>query len=156
MCTDTRLMDAAPTSPSLGNVLGKLLWSTPGGIRGKGQIKKRSSWYATKSIWDAIRSTSAVSPPHLDGRTRRDKFGACVGKGQTKSDQGRKALVESLSTPPSRAGRNASSGKKPRLWIPLLSLLEMGANHFRTTPLTYIFKKLGQVWSPVYFFIYFY
>ena len=34
------------------------------------------------------------SPPRLSGRTRRDGQGTCVGKGQTKSDQGRKALRE--------------------------------------------------------------
>ena len=28
-----------------------------------------------------------ASPPHLGGRTRRDEEGACVGKGQTKSDR---------------------------------------------------------------------
>ena len=122
MCTGTCKMDASPSSPGLGNILGKLLCSTPGGIRGKGQIKDGSWWYGTKSIWDAIRSTPSLSPPRLGGRTRRDKFGAYVSKGQTKSDQGRK--VESLSIPPSRAGRNASGAKKPQLWILLFSLTD--------------------------------
>ena len=45
------------------------------------------------SVWDAIRSTPGASPPHLSGRTGRGESGACIGKGQTKSDQGRKALV---------------------------------------------------------------
>ena len=62
-----------------------------------------------------------ASPPRLGGRTRRDDYGTCVGKGQTKSDQGRKASVESLSTSPSRAGRDACSGQKPWLWMPLFS-----------------------------------
>ena len=44
-------------------------------------------------VWDAIRSTPGASPPHLGGRTRKDKYGTCVSKGQTKSDQGRKASV---------------------------------------------------------------
>ena len=57
------------------------------------------------SVRDAIKSTPGASPPHLGGRTGRDKYGACIGKGQTKSEQERKALVLSLSTPPSRAGR---------------------------------------------------
>ena len=35
-----------------------------------------------KSIWDAIRSTPGASPPHLGGRTGRDKYGACISKGQ--------------------------------------------------------------------------
>ena len=33
-------MDASPRSPSLGNILGKLLCSTPDGIREKGQSNK--------------------------------------------------------------------------------------------------------------------
>ena len=63
------------------------------------------------SVRDAIKSTPGASPPHLGGRTGRDKYGACIGKGQTKSEQERKALVLSLSTPPSRAGRDSSSRK---------------------------------------------
>ena len=45
------------------------------------------------SVRDAIKSTPGASPPHLDGRTRRDEYGACIGKGQIKSNQERKALV---------------------------------------------------------------
>ena len=45
------------------------------------------------SVRDAIRSTPGASPPRLSGRTGRDKYGACVSKGQIKSDQERKALV---------------------------------------------------------------
>ena len=33
-------MDASPRSPSLGNILGKLLWSNPGGIREKDKSNK--------------------------------------------------------------------------------------------------------------------
>ena len=36
----TYKMAASPSSPRSGNILGKLLCSTPGGIRGKGQIKQ--------------------------------------------------------------------------------------------------------------------
>ena len=57
----------------------------------KGQIKQRSWWYETKSIWDAISSTPGASPPCLNGRVRKAE-GTCVIKGQTKSDQGRIAL----------------------------------------------------------------
>ena len=57
----------------------------------------------------------------------------------------RKALVESLSTLPSKAGRDTSGGKKPWLWMPLFSLLHMGARSSRINPLKCIFKKLGQV-----------
>ena len=45
------------------------------------------------SVWDAIRYTPNASPPHLGGRTGRDEYNTCVSKGQTKSNQGRKALV---------------------------------------------------------------
>ena len=52
------------------------------------------------SVRDAIRSTPGASPPPLDGRTGRDECDACVGKGQTKSDQEGKAFgVKSVYTP---------------------------------------------------------
>ena len=52
------------------------------------------------SVRDAIRSMPSASPPHLGGRTRRDECDACVGKGQTKSDQEGKAFgVKSVYTP---------------------------------------------------------
>ena len=40
-------------------------------------------------VWDAIRYTPDASPPHLGGRSGRHKYGACVSKGQTKSEQER-------------------------------------------------------------------
>ena len=58
-----------------------------------------------------LHPTSVVEPGGMN------EYGTSIGKGQTKSDQGRKASVESLSTPPSRAGRDASGGKKPQLWM---------------------------------------
>ena len=52
------------------------------------------------SVEDAIRSTPGASPPHLSGRTGRDADCACVGKGQTKSDQeGNTFGVTSVYTP---------------------------------------------------------
>ena len=57
--------------------------------------------------------------------------------------------MEGLSAPPSRAGRDASGGKKPWLWMLLFSLLQMGARSSRITPLKCILtNKLGQDWSP--------
>ena len=67
------------------------------------------SWTSSR---DAVKSTPDTSPPCLGGRTRSDEYGACVGKGQIKSNQERKALVLNLSTPPSRVGRDASSRKR--------------------------------------------
>ena len=55
------------------------------------------SW---KSGRDVIRSTPGTFPPHLGGRTGKDVDGACVSKGQTKSDQEGKAFgVKSVYTP---------------------------------------------------------
>ena len=52
------------------------------------------------SVRDAIRSTPGASPTRLGGRTRRDEYDTCVGKGQTKSDQEGKAFgVTSVYTP---------------------------------------------------------
>ena len=45
------------------------------------------------SVRDAIRSTPGASPTCLSGRTGRDEYGIRIGKGQTESDQRRKALV---------------------------------------------------------------
>ena len=68
--------------------------------------------------------------------------------GTTKSDQGRETLVESLSTPPSKAGWHAFDGKKPWLWMLLFSLLQMGTSSSRTTPLKCIFKKSWDKFDP--------
>ena len=52
------------------------------------------------SVRDAIRSTPGASPPRLGGRTGGDERDACVGKGQTQSDQEGKAFgVTSVYTP---------------------------------------------------------
>ena len=64
------------------------------------------------SVRDAIRSTPGASPPCLSGRNGRDEYVACIGKGQTKSDQERKTLVLILSTSPSRAERDTSGRKR--------------------------------------------
>ena len=65
-----------------------------------------------------LHPTSLVEPGGMN------EYGASIGKGQTKSDQGRKALVESLSTSPPRVGRDTSGGKKPQLWMPFFSLTD--------------------------------
>ena len=57
--------------------------------------------------------------------------------------------MESLSAPPSTAGKDVSIGKKPQLWMLLFSLLQMGASCSKTIPLKCIKKKkLGQILSP--------
>ena len=62
------------------------------------QAKLRvKSWTSSRG---AIKSTPGTSPTHLGGRTGRDEYSACVGKGQTKSDQEGKAFgVMSVYTP---------------------------------------------------------
>ena len=146
MCTSTCKIDASPSSTSLENIPKPTLLH-PGWHQRRSENQTKvlmvRSW---TSVWDVIRSTPGASSRHLGGRTRRDEKGTSVGDGQTKFNQGRKASVKRLPTPPSRAGRDASSGKKPRLWRPLFSLLRMGSSSSRTTPLKCIFSKmLGQV-----------
>jgi len=62
------------------------------------QAKLRvKSWTSSRG---AIKSTPGTSPTQLGGRTGRDEYSACVGKGQTKSDQEGKAFgVMSVYTP---------------------------------------------------------
>ena len=61
------------------------------------EASKVKSWMSSRG---AIKSTPGTSPPHLGGRTGRDVDCACVGKGQTKSDQEGKAFgVTSVYTP---------------------------------------------------------
>ena len=83
-------MDASPRGPSLGNILE--IYSPPPWLvqRKSGNQAKVLMVRNWKSIWDAIRSTPGASPPHFGGRMRRAE-GVCIGKGQTKCNQGRKA-----------------------------------------------------------------
>ena len=115
-----------------------------------------------KSTWDAIRSTAVrlhctsvaeleinlgchqvypcASPLHLGGRTGRREWGACAGEGQTKSEWGREASVESPSAAPARAGRDASVERSHSCRCSFFPLLQMGAGGSRTTPLKCILK----------------
>ena len=72
---------------------------TPGGVRGKQGFNGEEL--------DVSRGCHQVypgaSPPRLGGRTGRDKCGACVGKGQTKPDHGRKLRCEVCLHPHLRA-----------------------------------------------------
>ena len=96
----TYKMAASPSGPSLGNIPGKLLCSSPDGIRGKGQSNKYLG------VWELKISLGChqVYPWCLHDRTGRDEYTACVSKGQTKSDQGKKALVQSLLHPHLKQG----------------------------------------------------
>ena len=95
-----------------------------------------------KSIWDAIRSTLGAPPPCLGGRTQRDDSETPVSVKDRLTPAREGSLVEDLSPSPSRAERDTSGRKKPWHWVPLFSLLQMGANSSRTTPLNCIMEKL--------------
>ena len=72
-----------PTVVLAWEALQKVTLIHPGGPQRQARLKVKS-WTLSR---DAIKSTPGTSPPHLGGRTGRDEYGACVGKGQTKSDQ---------------------------------------------------------------------
>ena len=77
-----------PSGLSLGGIPEGYSDCTPGGIRGKQGFNGEEL-----DVREAIRSTPGASPPHLGGRTGRDEYVTCIGKGQTKSNQERKTLV---------------------------------------------------------------
>ena len=84
-----------PQQFSLGGILESYSDYTLGGIRGKQGFNSEDL-----DVRDAIRSTPGASPPHLGGRTERDEYDSCINKGQTKSNQERKAFgVKSVYTP---------------------------------------------------------
>ena len=69
-----------PQRSWLGRHSGRLL-SAPRVASEASEVKSRTS------VRDAIRSAPGASPPRLGGRIGRHDCDACVGKGQTKSDQ---------------------------------------------------------------------
>ena len=75
MCTSTGKTDASPGGRSLGNIPGKLLYSVILWVASEKRANQTKVLVVrnSKSIWDAIRSTPGASPPHLGGRTGRDK-----------------------------------------------------------------------------------
>ena len=83
------MTNVSPSGLSLGGIPQGYSDCAPVASEASKALKVRS-WM---SVRYAIRSFPGASPSHLSGRTRRGKYGACVGKGQTKSGQGRKALV---------------------------------------------------------------
>ena len=89
LCTGTQVINVSPIGLAL-EAFWKVTLITTQVASEASKVLMVRSW---TSVRDAIRSTPGVSPSHLSGRTRRDEYGTCVGNGQTKSDQGRKALV---------------------------------------------------------------
>ena len=88
-CTSTQVINV-----SLSSLAWEAFWKvTLIAPRVASEVSKVLMVRSWTSVRDAIRSTRGASPPHLGGRTARDEYVACIGKGQTKSDQERKALV---------------------------------------------------------------
>ena len=88
-CTGTQVTNISPSGLAR-EAFWKVTLIAPQVASEASKVLMVRSW---TSVRDAIRSTPGASPPHLDGRNWRDEYVACVTKGQTKSDQGRKALV---------------------------------------------------------------
>ena len=133
MGTGTGKMDASFSSPSLGNIPGKLLCYTLGGIREKGKSNKglggmelNQSWMPSGLPLVHLHPTSVVEPGGMS------KTPALVRDRLSPTREGK---LWWRSTPTSRAGKDASGGKKPWLWMPLFFLLQMGASSSRTAPL---------------------
>ena len=83
------MTNVSPSGLSLGGIP-KVTLMAPQVASEASKVLMVRSW---TSVRDTIRSTRGASPPHLSGRMARDEYVTCVGKGQTKSDQERKALV---------------------------------------------------------------
>ena len=83
------MTNVSPSGLSLGGIP-KVTLMAPQVASEASKVLMVRSW---TSVRDAIRSTPGASPPCLGGRAWRDEYIACISKGQTKSDQERKALV---------------------------------------------------------------
>ena len=77
-----------PRGLSLGGIPDVYSDCTPGGIGGKQGFNGEGLDISL----ECHQVVPGASPPRF-GRTRGDKYSCCISKGQTKSDQGRKALV---------------------------------------------------------------
>ena len=88
-CTDTQVTNFSPNCLAW-EAFQKVTLIAPWVASEAKKLLMVRSW---TSIRDAIRSTPDTSPPRLGGRTRSDEYCVCVGKGQIKSNQERKALV---------------------------------------------------------------
>ena len=89
LCTGTQVINVSPIGLALEAFWKVTLIATQVASEASKILMVRS-W---TSVRDAIRPTPGASPPHLGDRTWRDEWVTCIGKGQTKSNQKRKALV---------------------------------------------------------------
>ena len=88
-CTGTQETNVFPSGLSL-EAFWKVTLIAPQMASEANKVLMVRNWIL---VWDAIRSTPGALPSCLSGRTGRAEYGACIGKGQTKSDQGRKAFL---------------------------------------------------------------
>ena len=89
-CIGTQVMRMFPTAVLAWEAFWKVTLIAPWVASVASKVLMVKSW---TSVWDAIRSTPVASPHRLGGRPGRDEYVAYVSKGQTKSNQERKALV---------------------------------------------------------------
>ena len=82
-CTSTQVMNISPWGLAW-EALWKVTLIAPWVTSEASKVLRVRGWTSVK---DAIRSTSGASPLCLHGRTGRDEYVTCVGKGQTKSEQ---------------------------------------------------------------------
>ena len=85
-CTGTQVTNISPSGLAW-EAFWKVTLIAPQVASEASKVLMVRHWTLTR---DAIRSTPGAPPPDLGGRTRRDEYSTCVGKGQTKSDQGSK------------------------------------------------------------------
>ena len=141
MCTDTYRTGASPgglTFESIPENYSAPPWMA---LEKKGNQAKVLMVRNWTSIWDAIRSIPAASPPHLRGRTRRDSNEKPAFIRDRLTPASKEAWVEHLSLHPHLEQRGMPPvEKKPWNWASLFSLLQMGASSSRITLLSCILK----------------
>ena len=118
MCIDTQRAGASPGGLNFGSI--PKIYSAPPcvALERKGNQDKVLMVRNWTSVWDAIRSTPGASPPHLGGRTRRDsnETPTFIRDRLTLAREGSLGGTP-VSTPPSRAERDASGRKKRHFFV---------------------------------------
>lgn len=107
VCTDTRGTDASQ-GPSLGSILGNYSGKSSKGLGGKELAINLGCHQGLRLVH--LHPASVVEPGGMN------KAPMLVRDRLNLTKEG-KASVESLSTSPSRAGKDASGGKEPQLWM---------------------------------------
>ena len=85
LCRGTQVTNVSPSGLSLGGIPQGYSECALVASEASKALKVRS-WM---SVRYAIRSFLGASPSRLSGRTRRGKYGACVGKGQSPAREGK-------------------------------------------------------------------